>query len=243
VSTIEFMDLNNYENRHELLIDWILNTVPQGASILDIGANDGTFCPEVRRLAVHAGHFAGVDPDCEKLAHNPLLNSRYPTTLEDAQIPEASFDCAYAIYVFEHVNRRIEFLRAANRLLKPGGSLYFITPNGYHYFAQIASILGSLGWQRRILELIRPAELVEAYHYPALYRLNQSRLLRRLGIQSGFESFEFRYSEKLGELTGYFPGALKVLPWVWERMVNISGQEYLLGNLMGRMTKPLSSRY
>lgn len=124
------MNLNNYTNRHELLIDWILEATPKGASILDIGANDGSFCPEVKRIAAHAGLYAGVDPDLAKLAAHPLLQQRFPATLESADIPSCSFDCVFAIYVLEHVADDVAFLQTVERVLKPGGAFYFITPNG-----------------------------------------------------------------------------------------------------------------
>jgi len=231
------MHLNNYGNRHELLIDWLLASVPEGARILDIGANDGSFCPEVERIAAHAGYFAGVDPDHEKLSRHPLLHARFPETLEHADIPEASFDCAYAIYVFEHVQQERDFLEAASRLLKPGGSLFFITPNGDHYFARIAASLGRMGLQRKVLGLIRPKQLVAAYHYPAVYRLNRPKALQALSREFHFDRCEFRYSEKLEEFAAYFPGPLKVFPWLWERAVHVMGAERRLGNLMGRLVK------
>jgi len=178
-----------------------------------------------------------VDPDTTKLSRHPLVQARYPATLEKAEIQAASFDCAYAIYVFEHVQQEREFLQAASRVLKPGGSLFFITPNGYHYFAAIAALLGNLGVQRKVLALIRPEQLVAEYHYPALYRLNRPDTLRKLGQEFGFDRFEFRYSEQFWEFACYFPGPLKTFPWLWERMVEVTRQEYLLGNLIGRMIK------
>jgi ubiquinone/menaquinone biosynthesis C-methylase UbiE len=232
------MNLNNYKNRHDLLIDWILETVPKGSRILDIGANDGSFCPEVARIATHAAFFAGVDPDSRKLVRHPLLQERYPSTMEEANIPPQSFDCAYTIYVFEHVRDENAFLQAASRALKPGGSLFFITPNGYQYFAVIASTLARLGLQDKVLRMIVPAQQVDAYHYPALYRLNRPAGLRELGRKNGFERCEFRFTEKLAEFACYFPGPLKVFPWLWERMVEMTGKEQLLGNLLGRMIKP-----
>jgi hypothetical protein len=45
------MYLNNYKNRHELLVDWIIESTPKGYAILDIGANDGSFCPETHRVS------------------------------------------------------------------------------------------------------------------------------------------------------------------------------------------------
>jgi SAM-dependent methyltransferase len=229
--------LNNYTNRNELLIDWLLETVPAGSRILDVGANDGSYCPQVKRIALHAGSFAGVDPDIGKLSKNPLVHERFPSTLETADIPANSFDCVYAIYVLEHVKHHIAFMASVVRVLKPGGSFFFITPNGYHYFAAIAGALAKLNLQERVLRMIRPEELVDDYHYPALYKLNRSGSLKRLGRQLGFSDFEFRYSERLDEVSCYFPGRLKVLPKLWESAVNFVGCEPLLCNLMGRMIK------
>jgi ubiquinone/menaquinone biosynthesis C-methylase UbiE len=229
--------LNNYVDRNDLLIDWIVDCVPRGSRILDIGANDGSFCPQVNRIAKHANVFAGVDPDLAKLQRNPLLQERYASTLEDSSIPDGSFDCAYAIYVLEHVQHHIAFMKAVARILKPGGSFFFITPNGTHYFAALSGMLARLNIQGAVLRLIRPEQLVSAYHYPALYKLNRAEKLRHLGRSVGFSGFEFRYSEKLEELSCYFPGPFKLLPKVWQTLVRTSGRDWLLGNLMGRMVK------
>jgi SAM-dependent methyltransferase len=231
------MNLNNYTNRHELLIDWILEATPKGASILDIGANDGSFCPEVRRIAAHAGLYAGVDPDAAKLMAHPLLQQRFPNTLESADIPSNSFDCVFAIYVLEHVADDVAFFQTVARVLKPGGSFYFITPNGDHYFAAIAGTLARVGLQEKVLRLIRPKELVGKYHYPALYRLNSATKLRRMGKEMGLGGANFRFSERLDEFACYFPGPTKVFPWAWEKMVAALRAEGLLGNLMGCLTK------
>jgi SAM-dependent methyltransferase len=231
------MYLNNYSNRHDLLIDWMLQAMPSGGRILDVGANDGSFCPEVARMAQHASVFAGVDPDAAKLAKNVRLQERYPATLEDADIPPGSFDCLYSIYVFEHVADPDAFLAAAARALRPGGSLFFITPNGNHYFAAIAGTLAQIGLQKKVLGIIRPKQLVDQYHYPATYLLNSPRVIRKLGRKHGFSAFEFQYSESLAEFACYFPGPTKAFPWLWEKLVAAVGKDALLGNMMGRLIK------
>lgn len=231
------MRLNDYTERNHLFVDWILEVTPPNVSILDVGANDGTFCPEISRVAQLASRLAGVDPDSSKLRQNSLISERYFSTLEDAEIDSESFDVLYSFFVFEHVADGERFIAAASRVLKPGGSLFFITPNGNHYFSILASAFARLGVQRLILGMVRSRELIESYHYPAVYRLNCPRDIERIGRKFGFDQFEYRYCEQFRELSTYFPGPTKVFVWLWERFVEAVGREDLLVNLMGRMVK------
>jgi len=229
--------LNDYEERNDLLLDWILETTQRGCSILDVGANDGTFCYGMHRIARHAGCLAGVDPDRKMLERNPFISVRYFSTLEDAKIASESFDILYSFFVLEHVADEARFMEAASRVLKPGGQFFFITPNGHHYFSILASLFAKLGIQRRILGLVRTKELIDSYHYPAVYHLNRPKDIERIGRKYGLHQFEYRYCERFIELSTYFPGPTKVFPWLWEKMVEASRQETLLVNLMGRMIK------
>jgi SAM-dependent methyltransferase len=206
-------------------------------SALDVGANDSSFCPEVIRISQHVKQLSGVDPDVEKLQRNPLVSQRYFSTLEAGEIPPESFDLLYSFYVFEHVVDEERFISAASKALRPGGSFFFITPNKYHYFAFLSSLFARLNVQRRILGLLRPSELIDAYHYPAVYKLNCPKDIERVGTEFGFDRFEYRYCECLDDVSCYFPGVMKVLPSLWESVAKISGRESMLVNFMGRMIK------
>lgn len=231
------MLLNNYGSRNELLLAWILETLGDPSCVLDVGAGDGSFCPEFHRIGSQGHELDGVDPDGAALARNAALRHRFVGALEEAPIPPASYDCLYAVYVFEHVMSPDAFLSAAARALKPGGSLFFITPNGDHYFARIASLLARVRLQEQVLKVLRPEQLVDAYHHPAVYRLNRPAALRRMATAHGFSRCELRFCETLEELTPYFPGPLRILPTLWEKMVAATGNERLLGNLMGRLVR------
>lgn len=231
------MRLNNFEHRNDLFIEWMIESTPPNCSFLDVGANDGHYCPQVERITRHAGCLVGVDPDREKLARNPFVSERYASTLENADIPPESFDVMYSFFVFEHVINPERFTEAASRVLKPGGSFFFITPNGHHYFSILASTFAKMGIQEEMLRIVRSRRLIDAYHYPAVYRLNRPRDIERIGRKYGFDFFEYQYCERFIELKTYFPGPTKVFPWLWEKAIETSGREDLLFNLMGRMVK------
>jgi 2-polyprenyl-3-methyl-5-hydroxy-6-metoxy-1,4-benzoquinol methylase len=231
------VNLNNYDSRNRLLLEWLLEHAPEGAKALDVGASDGTFCPEVEVLRSRGLYLAGVDPDEQKLARNPWLREKWTGTLETAQIPDASFDVIFALYVVEHVQTPDRFLQAASRILKPGGSFFFITPNGRHYFVTLARLAHKLQLQERLLRRLRPRELVDEYHHHAYYRLNSPGGISKLATRHGFAAAEMRFSENLGEIDCYFPKALRGIPRLWQSFAAATRREDLLLNLMVRLVR------
>ncbi|MGL4813484.1 MAG: methyltransferase domain-containing protein [Beijerinckiaceae bacterium] len=229
--------INNFDSRIDVFVDWILADVPDGFRVLDIGANNGKFCPEVERIFARASHVCGIDPDGRKLADNPYLHERYPTILEDAPLAEESFDLMFSIYVAEHVENPEAFMNAAFRALKPGGSLYMLTPNARHYFAIISGALKKANLQDRVLKMVRPVEEVDDYHYPAFYRLNSPAKINAIAQHTGFSSTEYRYAEHIRDLDPYFPAPLKFMPQAYLKMVGAAGWDSMLCNLMVRLKK------
>lgn len=53
----------------------------------------------------------------------------YAGTVEAAPVPAEAFDAAVATHLIEHLNDPRSLLRAVRRALRPGGSLYLVTPN------------------------------------------------------------------------------------------------------------------
>jgi 2-polyprenyl-3-methyl-5-hydroxy-6-metoxy-1,4-benzoquinol methylase len=232
------MYLHNYDSRVRLLVDWITTAVPEGSELLDIGASDGIFTPEVDLLCERGYLIDGVDPDVPALGQNSRLRHRFPGRIEAASLPGEAYDAAFAIYVAEHVEHPDPFLAAAWRTLRPGGSLFLITPNGDHYFAWIARLTERLRLQEKVLRLLRPGELIDRYHHVAFYRMNRPRKLIAMGHSHGFDPVELRFSERVEEFDCYLPGPTKLLARAWEELVRRTGREQLLGNLMARLIKP-----
>ena len=147
----------------------------------------------------------------------------------------------YCDYVLEHVEKPIEFLAEIYRVLKPGSSFLFRTPNVYHYVSTISSMT-----PHAVHTIIanRARGCAEEAHapYPTHYRMNRRSTLRRLGQEAGFVEIELRMIECDPAYLEFHP-----IPFfaglAYERLVNshtvFSG---LRANIFGRFVKPEHQR-
>ena len=102
----------------------VLASTPLRGSLLDVGCGDGALAGD---LAADFSAVVGVDvhaPD------EPQGQPRFVrSTFEDAELAAESFDAVTAIHVVEHVADLHQTLARIHHLLKPGGTVYLITPN------------------------------------------------------------------------------------------------------------------
>ncbi len=96
--------------------------------ILDIGCATGLFLSYMKGLGWET---SGVEVCKEAAAYgnkNRDVNI-FSGILDDAPFLDSSFDVIHLSHVIEHINNPKDFLEKINRLLKPGGVFYCITPN------------------------------------------------------------------------------------------------------------------
>src|SRR5437764_9863445 len=123
---------------------WIVQYCNPHSVVLDVGAGAGKTGNPVH-IRPHIARLVGVDPDAT-IAQNPYLDEGHQTTLEDFALDRGHvFDCLYTSFVIEHITRPHTFLQSCQSLLKPGGTLFAITPNLWHYFGMTTKISATLG--------------------------------------------------------------------------------------------------
>jgi 2-polyprenyl-3-methyl-5-hydroxy-6-metoxy-1,4-benzoquinol methylase len=107
----------------------------QGKRLLEIGTGTGTFLS----TAHDAGYaVAGLELSQEAIDHAAErfgLREIRRATVEQAGLPEKSFDVIYAWHVIEHVDDLDCFLAEIKRLLAPGGIVYLGTESYGHLIA------------------------------------------------------------------------------------------------------------
>ncbi len=252
------------EDQFEALARWIAEIAAPTDALLEIGAGDGDdkYFDLVRPLV---GRVVGVDPDPNSSRHAGL-DEWHQTTVEEfslrldpaavepaaakgvpgatATVPPRSraahgsgpYDLALAVYVVEHVANPVGFFQAARTCLRPGGSLFVVTPNLWHYFGVLAKAATALGVEDRLLEALR-AERPEHHgvaHFSVAYRANSVSTLRRLGHEAGYSALEIRHLDNPAVFEAYFPGWSVAFPRWYSKMVHRIGRAELFGTLICR---------
>jgi SAM-dependent methyltransferase len=104
---------------------------PRPGRLLEVGFGDGS------RLR----YFQREGWDVEGQEFDPLAAANARTLgfkvhlgdLADLRLPAESYDAVVGSHVLEHVRDPVRFLAEARRLLKPGGQMVMVTPNGESY--------------------------------------------------------------------------------------------------------------
>lgn len=136
-----------------------------------------------KRLAARAKTLVGFDYDLEALKKHRTITHRVCGDVAKLPFESSSFDFVSSNMVFEHLKEPEVQLAEIFRVLRPGGSLIFHTPNKYGYGVVLGRAMPD--WFKIKAAWVlqgRPAEDV----YPAYYRINSERLIRGLAESTGF---------------------------------------------------------
>jgi ubiquinone/menaquinone biosynthesis C-methylase UbiE len=142
-----------------------------------------------RYLSSHCKNLVGIDAVAEDVSSHPYLHERVVGDLLQLPFKDNSFGLSTARFVVEHIAEPTLFLREVCRVLKPGGSFLFVTPNYLYYQAFVASLTPNplKTWLIKILEGRTERDIFRTY-----YRMNTqwrvAGLLREAGME--IESLE-----------------------------------------------------
>ena len=142
--------------------------------LLEIGSNVGGFLYAARQAEWEA---VGVEPAevCARYARETHGLQVIATTLEESGLAADTFDVIFSNAVFEHIESPSRTLKAAARVLRPGGVIYICTVN-YESYTQ--ELLGA-EWQ-----LLAPKEHLSLYTPQTLPRFCTQAGLEILAVRS-----------------------------------------------------------
>jgi len=213
---------------------WIKKHLSPESRALNLGAGPATGSPK-RNLRGTVAHITGADIDPVVLENSEVDSA---VIIENGRLPldANEFDMVFSDFVLEHVEHPDQFLAETHRVLKPGGSFLFRTPNRYHYVA-LVSALTPHSFHERMANPVRC--LAEDAHepWPTFYRMNSRTTLRRQARAAGFRDSEFRMIEAEPSYL-MFHAIPFYLGVAYERLVNSTRLlEVGRGTILGRFTK------
>ena len=219
----------NWDDR--IFRERILAQCNKDAVVLDLGAGAGIL-PDMN-FRGQVARICGIDLD-PRVQSNPMLDEG---KLADAgQIPYAdeTFDLVIADNVVEHLADPVGVFHEVHRVLKPGGTFLFKTPNRTHYMPVIARLTPHR-FHQAVNKLRGRAEVDT---FPTLYRANTAGDVRWVAAQSGFDILSIDRIEgrpeymRLSWIT-YLLGA------AYERVVNSTNSLAMFRILLiGALIKP-----
>lgn len=206
-------------------------SLPADATLLDAGC--GRTTPVLKKFMGQAKRLIGVE--LVEFTDVPAGIETHNADLARIPVADASVDVIMSRSVFEHLEDPDSVYRECFRVLKPGGTLIFLTANLWDYGSLAARLIPN----RFHPAIVKHVEgRAEEDTFPIQYRTNTRRAVKRLAQQAGLEIRSFDY---LSQYPNYlmFNGALFYLGTCFERLINrFDLLKGLRGWILVTLTKP-----
>ncbi|MES2474546.1 MAG: class I SAM-dependent methyltransferase [Verrucomicrobiota bacterium] len=151
----------------------------KGDRVLDVGCGNGRILEAICSRFECIGH--GVDADERRVsdAKASAKHATFETGLFDPTAYPQPFDIVISSAVIEHVYDPVDFIRQLARVVKPGGSLFLLTPNAASLNYRILR-----SWWRELLSL---GEHIYLFTPESLGRCGERSGLTVAGTASDFD--------------------------------------------------------
>ena len=227
-SSYNFFNKNRNSFQHDF-INKLINEPGLSKRVLDIGCGH-ELNPALDQLRSKIKLMDGVDPFPAVKKH-PMLNNYWCASLQDADIPNNTYDLAYSYNVIEHVSDPASFLTSVSKILKPGGIYFALGPNSEHPFARLSRIVEILGFKPIFRKIMGNG----INDYPAYYRMNCPRQILKNIDKEEWSQIDF-YWHPCVQWDTYFPNFLKFIPRSYDYLFGIK-KEKRMAIFMFRLKK------
>ncbi|MDJ0754786.1 MAG: methyltransferase domain-containing protein [Ardenticatenaceae bacterium] len=161
----------------EVYADLVRRRLKEDSRVLDLGGGRGGL---IEQLDFPLTQVVNLDPDWRSLVEHRL--SKLPrVTGFSHPLPFANgvFDVIFCSWLLEHLPDPTADLAEISRVLRPGGSFIFITPNKKHPLAWVNRVLGGVSAvQDRLVERLYGRAAADAF--PTFYRANTVETITQL---------------------------------------------------------------
>lgn len=185
------------ETAPDQLDDRILASIRPTDHVLEIGAGSGEGLQNHLDLRGKVEKYVGIDPD-PKVLSNPYLDEAYEGSADAMPFVDGSFDLVFHRFVAEHFEFPAGCNREMYRVLRPGGTLLFLTPSR-HYYPMLAARLTPHWFHEFYIRRFASGRTTGEV-FPTFYRLNDEKTITRELNAVGFSCKVEHFSTPPGYL-------------------------------------------
>ncbi len=212
--------------------------VGKGVRWLDVGCGWHVLPPwrerQERDIVAAAGQVVGVDLDLPSVVRHRSIRNRVLAPMGRLPFPDSTFDLVTANMVVEHLLDPEADFAEVSRVLRPGGSFLFLTPNARGYAPRLAGALGQ-GVKNLLIRTLESRGSDDVF--PAVYRANTEDDVTRTAAAAGMSVEELRFCMAPAHFALVPPLAFAELLWL--RRISRPEHADQRPCLMVRLVKPL----
>ncbi len=199
--------------------------------LLDLGCGSGTGLTDFRG---HSAFVVGCDHSND-LRNNQFISAGVRGDAYKLPFSDQAFDVVVMDFVIEHLEFPYQCAVEIARVLKPGGFLFFRTPNFYHYVSITAFLTPQ--WVHRIV-VRRLAEYEHVNPFETFYRANTRSAVEQVFGQANLIQREIIMLEKEPYYLTFAAPAF-LIGYGYERLVNkYRCLSVFRSNILGCFSRP-----
>jgi SAM-dependent methyltransferase len=208
---------------------------------LDLGCGHHLLPPwrheEESKLVGCKCSIVGLDYDFNSLKKHRSIKKRIRGDISFLPFEDGCFDLVTSNMVFEHLTDPMIQLKEIHRVLKPGGTLLFHTPNALSYGARAGKLIpepikDKIVW---LLQGRKPEDI-----FPTYYRINSSSDISRFAELSGLVVEKLKMTTSTAEFVMIPP--LVIFELILIRLLMKDQMKEFRTNIIARLTKPSTVR-
>lgn len=128
------IEIHADEALHSQAFDLVHSILPEGSTILDVGAGAGAFS---QRLADHNYQVTGMDIELYEWIPKDIPFKHLDVNKGIVGSVDTQYDAVCSLEVIEHLENPWAFFRELNAIVKPGGKLFLSTPNITSFWSRV----------------------------------------------------------------------------------------------------------
>lgn len=214
-----------------------LELLGENAELLEVGVGNGYFSQGVKKIYPTASvHYLDVMEDLLPYYRKHFECEAVAGEFSAAAFPGQTFDLIIARDILQHVRDPLQFFRDAHALLKPGGLIFFITPNGRESFWECSQRfkhagVATLTWRDHfhyyLPETLRRMLATAGFREEVAFKCG----LNHWRVGEGHEEMPWLVEEDVPELAGEEPAQRPFEKWAHDRAEVTRAWRHNLGPL------------